>query len=103
MLQHSLDFLVTVLLDFHESSVTDRLPVTASLLMAAIFCPGVQTIYSTQFTGNNVEVAVAVGVPSLTLIRTPTVAERAPGAETLMAYVCGPKAFEAADVPPAVL
>jgi hypothetical protein len=86
----------------HDSSVTDKLPATASLLMAAIFWPGLHTMYSTQLTGRSVLVAVAVGVPSLTLIRTPTVAERAPGALTLMAYVCGPKAVDVADTPPAV-
>ena len=45
-------------------SVTDRLPVPASLPMTAIFCPGVTVKYSTAMFGMKVSVAAAAGVPS---------------------------------------
>src|SRR5262249_19353094 len=56
----------------HESSVTLSVPVPALLPRAAIFCPGVTTMISTQLSGNNVLSASATGVPSPILMRTPS-------------------------------
>jgi hypothetical protein len=89
----------------HDISVTDRLPVPASLPRTATFCPGVTIKYSTAMFGRNELVALAVGVPSPITKRTPPVpaTKLVPDTASRIWRVYAPNAVEAADAPPAAL